>query len=81
MTAEAGLPTARSGSHGQNVHVVGWLLVLPALALLVTFTHYPALATLVSSLHSTPRRNRPAVFVGGEQYQAMLADPVFWQSL
>jgi len=57
------------------------LLVLPALALLVTFTHYPALATLVSSLYSTPKRNRPAVFVGGEQYQALLADPVFWQSL
>ena len=65
----------------QNVHVVGWLLVLPALVLLATFTHYPTLATLVSSLYSTPKRNRPAVFVGAEQYQAMLADPVFWQSL
>lgn len=65
----------------QSVHVVGWLLVLPALVLLVAFTHYPALATLVSSLFSTPKRNRPAVFVGSEQYQAMLADPVFWQSL
>ena len=69
------------GSTRQNVHVVGWLLVLPALVLLVTFTHYPALATLIFSLFSTPKRNRPAVFVGTEQYQAMLADPVFWQSL
>jgi sn-glycerol 3-phosphate transport system permease protein len=68
-------------AHVLRAQVVGWLLVLPALALLVTFTHYPALATLVSSLFSTPKRNRPAVFVGGEQYQALVADPVFWQSL
>ena len=81
MTAETEVPAARSWSHGQNVHVVGWLLVLPALVLLVMFTHYPALATLVSSLFSTAKRNRPAVFVGGAQYQALLADPVFWQSL
>ncbi len=71
----------RARAPGQNVHVVGWLLVLPALALLATFTHYPALATFVSSLFSTPKRNRPAIFVGSEQYGAMLADPVFWQSL
>src|SRR5215475_11025179 len=81
MTTETGARPARSWSRGQNVHVVGWLLVLPALVLLVAFTHYPALATLVSSLFSTPKRNRPAVFVGGEQYRAMLADPIFWQSL
>lgn len=62
-------------------HVVGWLLVLPALVLLVAFTHYPAVATLLRSFYSTPRRNRPGVFVGAEQYQAMAADPVFWQSL
>jgi sn-glycerol 3-phosphate transport system permease protein len=72
---------APAWSLGQNAHVVGWLLVLPALVLLVAFTHYPTVATLVSSLFSTPKRNRPAVFVGTEQYQAMLADPVFWQSL
>ena len=81
MTAEPGARAAWSWWRHQNAHVIGWLLVLPALVLLVTFTHYPALATLVSSLYSTPKRNRPAVFVGGEQYQAMLADPVFWQSL
>jgi sn-glycerol 3-phosphate transport system permease protein len=74
-------PIARPWASGQDVHVMGWLLVLPALALLATFTHYPAVATLVASLYSTPKRNRPALFVGGEQYQALLADPVFWQSL
>jgi len=62
-------------------HVIGWLLLLPAAALLVTFTHYPAVATLYHSLFSTARAGRPAVWVGLENYAAMAADPVFWQSL
>ena len=62
-----------------NVH--GWLLVLPAAALLALFTHVPALATLWSSFHSTPKGARPAVWVGLENYQAMAEDPVFWQVL
>ncbi len=57
-----------------------WLLLLPALVLLASFTHYPALATLYDSLHSTPKGQRPAVWVGLENYQAMAADPVFWKA-
>ena len=64
-----------------RVHVQGWLLLLPAAALLAIFTHYPALATLYHSFLSTPRSNRPTMWVGIENYQAMMADPVFWQSL
>lgn len=62
-------------------HIHGWLLVLPAAVLLGAFTHYPAVATFIQSLFSTPRGSRPARFVGVENYQAMLQDPVFWQSL
>src|SRR5438067_8985875 len=58
----------------------GWLLLLPAMALLALFTHWPALATFLDSFWSTPRPRRPAAFVGLNQYRAMLADPVFWQS-
>jgi sn-glycerol 3-phosphate transport system permease protein len=61
--------------------VVGWLLLLPAGVLLATFTHYPAIATLWSSFHSTPKKNRPSVWIGLDHYHAMAADPVFWQSL
>ncbi|NYT37914.1 sugar ABC transporter permease [Allopusillimonas soli] len=61
--------------------VYGWLLLLPALVLLAAFTHYPALTTLWHSFFSTPKANRPAVFVGGENYAAMYYDPVFWQAL
>jgi sn-glycerol 3-phosphate transport system permease protein len=61
--------------------VYGWLLLLPAMALLALFTHWPALATLLDSFFSTPRPRRPAAFVGLDNYQAMLADPVFWRAL
>ncbi len=61
--------------------VPAWLLVLPAAVLLATFTHYPAVATLYHSFLSTPKGARPAVWVGLDNYHAMLADPVFWQSL
>jgi sn-glycerol 3-phosphate transport system permease protein len=59
----------------------GWLLLLPAAALLATFTHFPAVATLWQSFHSTAKGNRPAVYVGLDQYQTMVEDPIFWQAL
>ncbi len=58
-----------------------WLMLMPAMVLLVAFTHYPAIATLWHSLFSTPRANRPARFVGMDNYQALVEDPVFWQAL
>jgi sn-glycerol 3-phosphate transport system permease protein len=64
-----------------SVNVHGWLLLLPALALLATFTHYPTVATLWTSMFSTARAGRPGVWVGLDNYQAMVADPVFWQVL
>ena len=67
----------RGGRYG--VH--GWLLLLPAMALLGLFTHWPALATFVDSFWSTPKARRPASFVGLDNYRQMLADPVFWQAV
>src|SRR6266545_4390876 len=64
-----------------SVHIHGWLLLLPAAVLLVTFTHYPTVATLWDSFFSTARPNRPPVWVGLENYQTMAQDPVFWQAL
>ena len=59
----------------------GWLLVLPAAALLALFTHYPIVATLWGSFHSTPKGARPAVWVGLDNYRALVDDPIFWKSL
>jgi len=58
-----------------------WLMLLPALLLLLAFTHLPTLLTVVDSVFSTPRGARPAHFVGAQTYAAMLEDPVFWQAL
>lgn len=66
-------------SSRQAIHA--WLLLLPALALLVAFTHYPAVQTLIDSLYSTPKGARAAVWVGAENYQVMLDDPVFWTAV
>ena len=64
-----------------SAHIHGWLLLLPAVVLLAAFTHFPAAATLWHSFFSTPKGDRPAVWVGLENYQAMVDDPVFWQVL
>jgi sn-glycerol 3-phosphate transport system permease protein len=61
--------------------VHAWLMLLPALALLALFTHWPTLATVVDSFYSTPKGARPAVWVGLENYQGMVADPVFWKAV
>src|SRR5262249_44913693 len=76
---------ARTGGSSMDgrwrAHVHGWLLLLPAAVLLVAFTHYPVVATLYDSLFSTARPNRPSVWVGLDNYRALLGDPVFWPVL
>jgi sn-glycerol 3-phosphate transport system permease protein len=59
----------------------GWLLVAPAVLLLIAFTHYPAVATLWHSVHSNATETVPSAFSGLENYRTMLDDPVFWASL
>jgi sn-glycerol 3-phosphate transport system permease protein len=68
-----------TGGFERSIH--GWLLLLPAMALLALFTHWPALGTFVDSLWSTARPRRPSTFIGLEQYRSMLADLVLWKSI
>ncbi|HEY4921231.1 MAG TPA: sugar ABC transporter permease [Xanthobacteraceae bacterium] len=75
-------PSPRRGEGTRlNPHVQGWLLALPAVALLATFTHVPAVKTIIDSFFATPRGNHAAPFVGLDQYRAMLADPIFARAL
>lgn len=67
-------PTSRTTLHA-------WLLLTPAMVLLVAFTHYPAVATFWRSFWSTPKGSRPARFVGTANYENLIADPIFWKSL
>ena len=61
--------------------VYGWLLLTPAAILLISFTYYPAVATLGQSFFSAGTALKPSVFVGVENYRSMLDDEVFWQVL
>ncbi|MFV0334375.1 MAG: carbohydrate ABC transporter permease [Tropicimonas sp.] len=61
--------------------VTGGLLLAPAALFLWFFTFQPILLTFWQSFHSTPKGRRPSVFIGAEQYQYMLSDPVFWKAL
>jgi sn-glycerol 3-phosphate transport system permease protein len=61
--------------------VQGWLLVLPAVALLALFTHWPALETIWASVHTKPVPRHPSHFDLAANYAAMADDPVFWQVL
>ena len=57
-------PDVRAFSGLPAIHA--WLLLLPAMVLLVAFTHYPTLQTLVDSFRNTPRGGQAAVWVGLE---------------
>jgi sn-glycerol 3-phosphate transport system permease protein len=61
--------------------VYAWLLLLPASVLMIAFTHFPIVGGFFSSFFSTARPGRPSKFVGLENYQYMVNDPVFWQVL
>jgi len=61
--------------------IYGWLFLSPALLFLFTFTHYPAVTTVISSFFSTPKGRKPAKFIGLENYQVLIQDDVFWKVL
>jgi len=61
--------------------VQGWLLALPAVVLLATFTHVPMVATIIDSFFSTPHGRKPPDFIGLTQYRSMAVDPIFWLAL
>ncbi|MDQ7081383.1 MAG: sugar ABC transporter permease [Paracoccaceae bacterium] len=61
--------------------IYAWLMLLPAMVLLMAFTHYPAIRTIIASLHSTARGHRASVFVGLANYERLLSDDVFKQVL
>ncbi|HUR88270.1 MAG TPA: sugar ABC transporter permease [Ramlibacter sp.] len=73
-------PRGAAASGGREwIHA--WLLLLPALVLLATFTHWPAFATFIDSFYSTPRGSRAGAWVGLANYQVMVDDPVFWKAV
>ncbi len=68
-----------SFARSNQVHIYGWLLLMPAAIFLIAFTYYPTVATLAHSFFSEGTALRPSVFVGLENYKFMLEDEVFWK--
>lgn len=66
-------------ARSNQVHIYGWLLLMPAAIFLIAFTYYPTVATLAHSFFSEGTALRPSVFVGLENYELMLEDEVFWK--
>lgn len=58
-----------------------WLLLLPGFALIVAFTHIPAVTTFIHSFFIDGRGGAPAEFVGLEHYLYLLEDEVFHKAL
>ena len=75
----AGRPATARYSAREAIYA--YLLIAPALVLLVAFTHWPTVLTVIESFYSTPRGSRPAVFVGSDNYVSLWTDPVFWRAM
>jgi sn-glycerol 3-phosphate transport system permease protein len=58
-----------------------YLLLLPSLAFLITFTYYPVLSTLEMSLEQQSPVTHRFAFVGAANYVALAHDPIFGQVL
>ena len=60
--------------------LIPYLFLLPAVLLLLVFNLYPTLATLNESLHAKSFISNSNIFVGLENFERILRDPVFWKS-
>jgi sn-glycerol 3-phosphate transport system permease protein len=66
-------------AESRRLALYGWMLLTPALVLLVTFAFTPTVATLWQSLFSCTTALRPAHFVGAQNYALLLENPTFWR--
>jgi multiple sugar transport system permease protein len=60
---------------------IPYLFLAPAIGLLLIFNLFPTLATLYESLHANSLISGGRIFVGLENFQRVLNDPIFWKSL
>ncbi len=62
-----------------RLNLKAWLLLLPALSLLIAFTHWPTLKSFWRSFTWARSDVAPSQFVGLDNYRILLDDPVFWK--
>ncbi|HMN51257.1 MAG TPA: sugar ABC transporter permease, partial [Xanthobacteraceae bacterium] len=61
----------------RRMALYGWMLLAPALILLITFAFIPAIETFYASLFSKGTIRRPSRFVGFDNYLTLFSDPAF----
>jgi len=64
--------------------IAPWLLLAPAVGVLLVLTGYPLVKLVITSTQRYGREQvfgAPPEFVGLDNYRAVLSDPVFWQVL
>jgi sn-glycerol 3-phosphate transport system permease protein len=67
-----------AASHDRSrMALYGWMLLAPALILLITFAFIPAIETVWASLFSKGTIRRPSQYVGAGNYLALFSDPAF----
>ncbi len=71
--------TVRSDAESRRLALYGWMLLAPALVLLITFAFTPTALTFWQSLFSRATVLRPSRFVGWQTYQLLLENPTFWR--
>ena len=64
-----------------NQRLIPYLLLLPALILLVVFNLLPTIATIVESTFVISLRSGERVFAGFANFNRIFNDPIFWKSL
>ncbi len=62
-------------------YIYGWLLLTPSAILLIAFTHYPIVGTVVDSFLRDGTGSMASRFVGLSNYELLLDDQVFWKVL
>ncbi|MBT6152106.1 MAG: sugar ABC transporter permease, partial [Chloroflexi bacterium] len=58
-----------------------YLLLLPALALLLVFRIYPMISTVIESFYTNNLTADAREFVGFANFTRVLSDQIFWKSL
>ena len=66
----------------QQDAIVGWLLVIPALVLILGITLQPILSTFyLSFFEASSGINSPRTFIGLSNYLSLMKDGIFWATV
>jgi ABC-type sugar transport system permease subunit len=75
------LDVAPRGRRSGSSNIIGWLFLLPAVALIGVFTITPFLQAILLSFQTWDGISPDSPFVGFDNYQRVFGDEIFWASM